>query len=224
LAHNKGPRPSTSLYPGLTGCHKQQRAFVKRHEFVRSPLGRVRHLPTIASSDWSVRSKAERQSINSPLQSTLADMMEWAIALVDAEFPNEEVQVVGNIHDAIFGYIDEYKVESLLQQVMAIMSNLPLHQVGWKQPLKFTVDAEAGQNLAEVKKWNPRRRGALPPQMPQLGKERPLRKRPANAQDRPLNAQDRPEARVPGLDPVRAEAPESCRKRYWEEAAGVAVR
>ena len=83
-------------------------------------------------------------------------MMEWAIALVDAEFPDEEVQVVGNIHDAIFGYMDESKVETVLPQVMEIMSNLPLHQLDWHPPLKFTVDCEiSNQNLAEVAKWKP---------------------------------------------------------------------
>ena len=70
-------------------------------------------------------------------------------------FPNEEVQVVGNVHDALVAYIDEDKVPSLVPQLIDIMSNLPLHQVGWNPPLKFTVDAEVGPNLADVKKWKP---------------------------------------------------------------------
>jgi DNA polymerase I-like protein with 3'-5' exonuclease and polymerase domains len=120
---------------------------------VRSPLGRIRHLPTIRSFDNEISSLAKRQAINSPIQSCLADMMEWAIALIDAEFPNEEVEVVGNIHDAIVAYIDEDKVATILPQVMHIMSNLPLGQLGWNPPLKFTVDAEYGSNLAAVKKF-----------------------------------------------------------------------
>ena len=32
-------------------------------------------------------------------------------------------------------------------------NQLPLHQLGWNPPLKFTVDAEVGPNLAVVKKW-----------------------------------------------------------------------
>ena len=80
-------------------------------------------------------------------------MMEWAIALIDAAFPNEEVQVVGNIHDAIVAYMDEDKVDALVPQVVDIMSNLPFDQVGWKPQLKFTVDAEVGPDLATMKKW-----------------------------------------------------------------------
>ena len=89
------------LYPGLLGYHERQETFVNLHEMVRSPLGRIRHLPTIRCRDNEIKSLAKRQAINSPIQSCLADMMEWAIALIDAEFPNEEVEVVGNIHDAI---------------------------------------------------------------------------------------------------------------------------
>ena len=80
-------------------------------------------------------------------------MMEWAIALIDAAFPNEEVQVVGNIHDAIVAYMDEDKVDALVPQVVEIMSNLPFDQVGWKPQLKFTVDAEVGPDLAHMAKW-----------------------------------------------------------------------
>ena len=141
------------LYPGLLDFHERQRNLVRIHQEVRSPLGRLRHLPTIKSPDRVIRNRAERQSINSPIQSTLADMMEFAIALIDDAFPNEEVQVVGNIHDALVAYIDEDKVQVILPQVIEIMSNLPLHKVGWKPPLKFTVDAEVGFDLASVKKW-----------------------------------------------------------------------
>jgi DNA polymerase I-like protein with 3'-5' exonuclease and polymerase domains len=141
------------LYPGLLGYHERQESFVNLHQMVRSPLGRIRHLPTIKCHDNAVNSLAKRQAINSPIQSCLADMMEWAIALIDAEFPNEEIEVVGNIHDAIVAYIDEDKVSTLLPQAMQIMSSLPLHQLGWNPPLKFTVDAEAGPNLAAVKKF-----------------------------------------------------------------------
>lgn len=52
------------LYPGLLGYHSTQRELVKLHQFVRTPLGRIRHLPTIGSWDGSVRSQAERQAIN----------------------------------------------------------------------------------------------------------------------------------------------------------------
>ena len=53
-------------------------------------MGRIRHLPHIKAWDRAVRSKAERQSINSPVQGALTDMMIWAIALIEDAYPNEE--------------------------------------------------------------------------------------------------------------------------------------
>ena len=140
------------LYPGLIDFHTRQKTIVNLHGEVVSPLGRVRHLPTIHANDRSVKSKAERQAINSPIQSTLADMLQWAIALIDAEL-GEDFQVVGNIHDAMVAYVDENKVQTLIPQVLDIMGNLPFHKLGWQPQLKFTSDAEYGPNLAEMKKF-----------------------------------------------------------------------
>ena len=140
------------LYPGLLDYHEAQRQLVRASETVRSPLGRIRHLPMIRSYDREIKSKAERQAINSPIQSCLSDMMLWAIALIDAAYPNGEIEVVGMIHDALIAYVPADAVELWVGRAVEIMSNLPLHEVGWKPQLKFTVDAEAGPDLASLKK------------------------------------------------------------------------
>ena len=44
-------------------------------------------------------------------------------------------------------------VQTVLPQVTSIMSNLPLHKLGWKPELQFIVDAEVGPNMAALKKW-----------------------------------------------------------------------
>jgi hypothetical protein len=64
----------------------------------------------------------------------------------DAELPNGEIEVVGNVHDALVAFIDEDKVQTLVPQVVDIISNLPLHQLDWKPQLQLTVDAEVGPN------------------------------------------------------------------------------
>lgn len=140
------------LYPGLLNYHDAMRNFAHLHKHVRSPLGRVRHLPTVDAWDKQVKSTAERQAINSPIQATLTDMMLWAIHLIDAEF-GDDVEIVGMIHDAMIAYIDEDKVQTLLPQVQAIMENLPFDQVGWKPVLRFPADAEYGADLAHLKKF-----------------------------------------------------------------------
>jgi DNA polymerase I-like protein with 3'-5' exonuclease and polymerase domains len=140
------------LYPGLLNFHDRQRSIVDHTGQVISPLGRIRHLPAIRSPDRRIRSKSERQAINSPIQSTLADMMCWAIALIEAEL-GETFQVVGNIHDALVAYVDADKAQLLIPQAQHIMANLPFHKVNWKPQLQFTCDAEVGPNLSDVKKF-----------------------------------------------------------------------
>ena len=140
------------LYPGLLAYHEDQRQLVYYQSHVRSPLGRIRHLPMIRSRDRQVKSKAVRQAINSPVQSTLTDMMIWAIAEIDRAYPQGEIAVVGMIHDALIAYVPDDAVELWTGRAAQLMSNLPFHEVGWQPQLKFTVDAAAGPDLANMKK------------------------------------------------------------------------
>ncbi len=137
-------------YPGLLTYHDRQKKFVNLHEMVRSPLGRVAHLPTVRAWDREIRAKAERKAINSPIQSTLSDMMIWAIALIEDAYPNDEIAVVGMIHDALVAYVDEDKVQLRASQAAEVMGNLPFHELGWNPQLIFPADAEAGSNLANL--------------------------------------------------------------------------
>jgi len=60
-------------YRGLRPWHDRQRRLVRSYGRVQSPIGRVRHLPDIESGDEEVRKEAERQAINSPVQSLASD-------------------------------------------------------------------------------------------------------------------------------------------------------
>ncbi len=140
------------LYPRLLDYHQAQREFVHEHGYVVNPFGRVRHLPLINSVDKAVRAKAERQAINSPVQSCLGDMMAWSLAEIDREAP-DLAQSVCEIHDAGYFLADEDKAEEAAKVVTTIMANLPIKSVfGWDSPLKFTADAEFGPDLGHMKK------------------------------------------------------------------------
>lgn len=140
-----------ALYTGLINYHDKQREIVRLTEMVRTPLGRIRHLPTIRSWDRAIKSKAERQAINSPIQGCLTDMMIWAIALIEDAYPGGEIEVVAMIHDALIAYVPEQNSDLWASRVVEVMANLPFHEVGWQPQLKFTADAEAGPNLAQLK-------------------------------------------------------------------------
>lgn len=138
------------LYSGLPAYHERQRKLVKLHGMVRTPLGRIRHLPTINSWDRAVRSAAERQAINSPIQGCLTDMMIWSIALLEDAYKGDDLEVVAMIHDALIAYVPENADAQWAANVTGVMSNLPFDQVGWEPQLKFTADAEAGLDLAHM--------------------------------------------------------------------------
>jgi DNA polymerase I-like protein with 3'-5' exonuclease and polymerase domains len=138
-----------ALYPGLATWHDNYRKIASTELMIRNPLGRIRHLPLINARDQRVRKQAERQCINSPIQSCLSDMMLLAMVLIDREYP--DLHMFGMTHDDIGIYVPEDEVELWARRVKDIMENLPLGDFDWYPELDFDVDAEASHtNLAEV--------------------------------------------------------------------------
>jgi DNA polymerase I-like protein with 3'-5' exonuclease and polymerase domains len=139
-------------YPKLKVWHKSSIDFGRKNKLVRSPLGRIKHLPHIDSYDSVVRSKAERQSINAPVQGTLSDLSLWATSIFWKNGWLKESPVIGMVHDQLLSYVPEDSWEKCEQRNREIMENLPFKQIGWKPQLQFTVDGELGKNLGEMSK------------------------------------------------------------------------
>jgi DNA polymerase I-like protein with 3'-5' exonuclease and polymerase domains len=142
-----------AAYPGLIAYHKEYKAFARQHGFVRSPLGRLRHLPLIHSLNRSVASQAERQAINSPIQGTLSDMMIWAIASWHKMGLQKQAPVFGSIHDASYTYAPEDQAEYYARRMKETMENLPYDRVGWTPQLKFIADVKAGPNMGKLEEF-----------------------------------------------------------------------
>lgn len=136
------------MYPKLVEWHETYRQLARQYLMVRNPLGRIRHLPLINSRSFKVRGQAERQSINSPIQSCLSDMMLLGMVLVDREYP--DLHMFGMTHDEVQMYVPEDEIELWAKRVGDILSNLPLEDFGWEPQLEFPVDAKwSTTNLAE---------------------------------------------------------------------------
>ena len=138
-----------STYARLDPWHKNYKAYARKHGYIRSPLGRLRHLPMINSSLSDLSSLDERRSVNAPVQSTLSDMSLWATALLSG---SEHSQVVTMVHDQLVSYVSEDHWEVAAERTKQVMENLPFEKLGWGPKLKFTVDTEIGPNLADLKK------------------------------------------------------------------------
>jgi DNA polymerase I-like protein with 3'-5' exonuclease and polymerase domains len=138
-------------YPGLTKWHERSRKAAHRDGYVMSPLGVVRHLPLIHSKEWQIASKAERQAVNSPVQSTLSNLTEWALVEIEKHVP--EAPLCAMIHDSGMGYCPEDKVEELGKRIVEVASTLPIEQkFGWKPQLKFNFDFEYGPDMGSMTK------------------------------------------------------------------------
>jgi len=140
-----------ALYAGLPDWHVNFKKFAHHHGHIRSPLGRVRHLPLINARDNATRSKAERQSINSPIQATLSDMSCWALAEFHQNYGEPDgCRFFAMTHDALTAYVKEDEFDYWVPLVREIMENLPFEKVGWNPQLHFDVDYEYGPNMGDM--------------------------------------------------------------------------
>jgi len=139
-------------YKGLLPYHEKCKKRAHMHQMVRSPLGRIRHLPLINGPDHEIRSLQERQAINSPIQSTLSDMMLMSMIEIDRRWP--DIHIFGMTHDSVEMYLPLDHIEDIARDVRDVMQNLPLDRFDWTPQINFTVDAEIATEgtLADVKK------------------------------------------------------------------------
>ena len=130
------------LYKGLLPWHDKYKNIARRYGEVRSPLGRVRHLPLINSRDRQAASKAGRNAVNSPVQATLSDMMQLAMIFIDREY-GDKVEMMMMTHDSIGLYVPMEEATIWGKRLKDILDNLPLKAMfGWDHQLPFTSDVE----------------------------------------------------------------------------------
>ena len=137
------------LYPDLVRWHNRQRRMVGLHHQVSSPMGRTRHLPDIQSPDNSVRMEAERQAINSPVQSTASDITLFAMVKLAPLLKPREAIMVMTLHDGIGFEVREDKVDYYAPLIKETMENLPLNKTfGCDLSVPIVADVEWGSHWA----------------------------------------------------------------------------
>jgi len=133
-------------YPGLLTWHKKQIVIVHKYQEVRSPLGRIRHLPDILSTDKDVRAEAERQAINSPVQATASDMCLLAAAILFPDMNPKKIRLVGLIHDALLFECRDDIIDMWVHKIKQVMENLPLaEKFGFHPSVPIEVDIKVSK-------------------------------------------------------------------------------
>lgn len=118
--------------------------FAKKNGYVETLFGRRRPMPDINSSNFLVRSGAERAAMNMPIQGTEADLMKMAMIEVDKKIPDGAKQLL-QIHDSIIIECKESQTKEVERLLIETMESIYP-----KLPVKLKVDVSSGKNWGEL--------------------------------------------------------------------------
>lgn len=113
-------------FRSLPGWHERQRKKARKHGYVLSAIGRKRHLHDIHSTNQSIRNEAERQAINSPVQSLASDMMLLAMVQLEKRLDQNEARIISTVHDSILFEVREDLVEKYIPIIKSGLEEVPL--------------------------------------------------------------------------------------------------
>ena len=138
-------------YWGLPEWHRQMRELAREHKQVRSYSGRVRHLPMIDSTEDYIRSEAERQAINSPVQEFGSTLGVMALSRIEQAVDPEYLEVVSFVHDAIYTHVPVQYLEWGAKTLKRYMESNPIYEAfGHKLKVPIEADVSFGVNLGEM--------------------------------------------------------------------------
>ena len=71
-------------FPSVEDYIERNLEFGREHGYVQTLLGRRRYMPDLRSRNYAMRSAAEREATNAPMQGSAADLMKLAMVRLDA--------------------------------------------------------------------------------------------------------------------------------------------
>lgn len=134
-------------YPGVAEYMKEIVKQAKEDGYVTTLFNRRRYLPDIHSSNFNIRSFAERTAMNSPIQGSAADIIKIAMIRLDEAITKENLQakLLLQVHDELILEAPAEEMARLAELVPEVMEGA----VELAVPLK--VEANQGENWYELK-------------------------------------------------------------------------
>ena len=119
----------------------------RRDGYVTTLMGRRRYLPELKSSNYNIRSGAERIALNTPIQGTAADIIKVAMVRVQRVLADQALQakLVLQIHDELIVECPEQEAE----QVQRIVREQMEQVIQLRVPL--VAEAKVGRTWHEAK-------------------------------------------------------------------------
>lgn len=118
----------------------------RRDGYVETILGRRRYMPALRSSNYMLRSAAEREATNAPLQGSAADLMKLAMVRIDRRLSERDLgaHMLLQIHDEV---ILEVRRERLREAVALIRDEM---QSAFELSVPLEVTVKTGSNWYDV--------------------------------------------------------------------------
>ena len=115
-----------AAFPGVIDYIERQKELARQQGFAVTLFGRKRFLPDILSHNATVRSFAERNAVNSPIQGTAADIIKMAMVTIHRRLKEEglKAQMIMQVHDELNFNVPLNEVDKVREIVVSEMQNV----------------------------------------------------------------------------------------------------
>ncbi len=134
-------------YRGVRDYMKRVVAEAREKGYTQTMYGRRRWIPELTSSNFNIRSGAERIALNTPIQGTAADLIKLAMIRVDKALREKlpEAKLLLQVHDELIVECPEELAEQAAQLVSREMEQVA------KLSVPLTADAKIGKSWFDAK-------------------------------------------------------------------------
>lgn len=115
-------------FPGIQAYMDNTINFCREHGYVETLMGRKRWLKDINSANFTIRSFAERNAINSPIQGAAADMIKLAMIKIHSELKTRALKsaMLLQVHDELVFDVPKDELNIVKPLILECMQNAML--------------------------------------------------------------------------------------------------
>ncbi|AIG29212.1 DNA polymerase I [Flavobacterium psychrophilum] len=135
-----------ATYPKLKSYMSNQVDFARENGYVQTVLGRRRYLKDINSANMMVKSGAERNAVNAPIQGSAADIIKIAMINIHKKLTQENWQskMLLQVHDELVFDVHNSELEKIQPMIKYEMEN------AFKIDVPLDVEIGIGKNWLEA--------------------------------------------------------------------------
>lgn len=136
-----------SGYPRLSRWQEETKRRAEFRKYTETWLGRRRSLPGITSTNWNVKSFAQRVAMNTPIQGTAADILKLALGRIVRGLPERPwLCPLLQIHDELVFELPENQLKEAVLFIKTCMEAQPFEAFS----VPIVAEAAAGKRFGEL--------------------------------------------------------------------------